>query len=463
GQPRSIFLSPVNTYALLVEPGGQRRKFRITLTADGRLTGFVFRDSAPKPEGNAPPNQQAGGPSGREATQPPEASRPAAEGALRQLVGDEAASFSLVSESGGERGDSFTWERAAAGEPDVRHQVRALVRDGSVRELRAGASFAPALQDEYNERRNASSFADILQVLSMALAGLLAAVFYLLGWARREVQHRLALVLLGAVFFAAVALRIFGGEVDAALFRLGYDSESAREIMRYGAWAQIIVPAFFYALALALFWGAGHALWRRTDPRRVASLVGLLRGKVLSRHVAAPVAVGVLLGGAFAAAPYLVAASGLFPGLEPARPETQWVASPAPVLAVLTDAISTSLLILYGFVAALFYAYLRWPRVVRALVLGVGLLWMLESVSLRSSVAGGLAVGALLILIADQIFRRYDFLTLGAAALAANVATAASALLVQQPASLRASGWVALAILGLLLVAAVAVSLKGRE
>ncbi|HVF27075.1 MAG TPA: PP2C family protein-serine/threonine phosphatase [Pyrinomonadaceae bacterium] len=443
----TALLSPVNTRVQLLEPGG-RRRLRVDLTTAGRVAGFAYRDPSPPAKEDVPI----------------ETTRRAAQAALSQLVGDAAAEFRQVSEVAQDAdGVRFNWERSVPGDADIKLQVTSLVRGETVREIKLNEKFAPHFQDEYNNRRREVQLLDLFGFLSVVAAVLLVGAFFLLCLARGEINYWSALILLVALSLFCFLLRIFTGSLDGKL--LDFESNNAMSSsVRYAlGLLQVALIAFFSALGLAIVWSAGRSLARRSDPRQLASFAALLKGKVLTKPMALRVAVGVMLGGGIAAIPYLVAASGLFPTLVLQRPNPTALISRAPALAWLTVPISFTFFTLYGFLHPLFNNFIKRPRVVHALVLLIGFLWLLDEDLYETSIAGALVIGGLLILIADWIFRRYDLLTLCVASLAADVAVGAGALLAQPSSELQASGWRALAGLGVALAAALVVSKTGRD
>ena len=444
----TALLSPVNTRVQLLEPGGARRRLRVDLTTAGRVAGFTYRDASP------PTKEEV----------PIEATRRAAQAALNQLVGSAAAEFRQVSEvSQDADGVRFNWERSVPGDADIKLQVTSLVRGETIKEITLSEKFAPHFQDEYNNRRREVQLLELLSFLSVMVTVLLVGAFFLLSLARGEIHYWSALILLVALSLFCFLLRTFTGGLDNRILDFGSDN-SIQVSLRYAlGLLQVALTAFFYALGLAIVWSAGRALARRSDPRPLASFAALLKGKVLNKPMALRVAAGIMLGGVIAVIPYLVAASGLFPTLVLPRPITTSLISHAPALAWLTVPISFTFFTLYGFLHPLFNDFIKRPRVVHALVLLIGFLWLLDDAYYETSIAGALIIGGSSILIADWIFRRYDLLTLCIASLAADVAIGAGALLAQPAGSIQASGWRALAGLGVALAAALIVVKAGRD
>ena len=443
----TALLSPVNTPVLLVEPGGERRRIRVDLTTGGRVAGFVYRDANP-------PTTEA---------MPIEATRGAAQVALNQLIGSEAAQFQQVSEvDQGAEGVRFNWERTIPGDTDIKLQVTSLVRGETIKEVILNEKFAPRLQDEFNNRRREAKLLELLSFISVMVTALAVGVFFLLSLARGEIDYWSALILFLALLLFGIVLRIFTGHLDSVLLPLELKADGAIPPRYILGLVQTALVSFFYALGLSLVWSAGRALARRSDPHRLASFAALLKGKLLTKPLAARAAIGIMLGGALGAIPYLVAASNLFPSLVLDRPSPTSLMAPAPALAWLTLPISFTFFTLYGFLTPLLSNYVKAPRIIRALGLLIGFIWLIGDLY-ETSIPGAVVIGGLTILIADGVFHRYDLLTLLIASLAADVATGAGALLAQLSSGLQASGWRALAGLGVMLVATLVVSWRGRD
>ncbi|HVF86415.1 MAG TPA: PP2C family protein-serine/threonine phosphatase, partial [Pyrinomonadaceae bacterium] len=396
---------------------------------------------------------------------PIEATRRAAQAALDQLVGSAAAAeFRQVSEVAQDAdGVRFNWERSVPGDAAVKLQVTSLVRGETIREITLNEKFAPHFQDEYNNRRREVQLLELLSFLSVMVTVLLVGAFFLLSLARGEIHYWSALTLLVALSLLCFPLRIFTGSLDNDILDFERNN-SLSSLLRYAlGLLQIALIAFFYAFSLAIVWSAGRALARRSDPRPLASFAALLKGEILTEPMALRVAVGIMLGGVIAVIPYLVAASGFFPTLLLPRPSTTALISRAPALAWLTVPVSITFFTLYGFLHPLLNNFIKRPRVVHALVLLIGFLWLLDDDFYETSIAGALIIGGSSILIADWVFRRYDLLTLCVASLAADVAVGAGALLAQPAGTLQVSGWRALVGLGAALAAALIVSKAGRD
>ncbi|MEJ7616233.1 MAG: PP2C family protein-serine/threonine phosphatase [Pyrinomonadaceae bacterium] len=398
--------------------------------------------------------------------------RKAAAAALNQLIGSDANQFALVSEAQQERrreqqaGTRFIWERAIAGEPDVKLQIEATMRGRIISELRMRLVFAANFQKDFDAQHDSVGLLATLNAFVILVVVLVVIGLFFVFAMRREINYTLALVLFGAAFLAMTVLQISAGELEAGLSDQDFRPQRGTDSLRYLlALLETLLLSFFYALCLAAMWGTGFALVRRAgvETKRAASFVALLRGKFLSRFVSGRVAIGIMLGGLLAAIPYLVVASGLFDNLRPEQLNAQWLVAPAPALAALLRPLSYGLFAIYGFLVPLFQSRIRERWVLRALALPFGCLWLWEGVLDELFDGGGRRRRRTLIGVADQIYWRFDFLTLMAAAFAADVVTSAAGLLLQSAPGLVASGWMAVGGLGALCAAALVVSRRGRD
>lgn len=462
--------TPIKTSVLLVEPkGGSDRHIRVDLNSTGTPLGFAYRDASFKVPvrrpGEAPPPPAAEEVEG--------AARDAAQNALERLLraaagaggpAFEADSFRLVSALDRDKGPgvAFTWARDAAATADVKMQVVATMRGSVVELIEFDPVFSGAFLRRYEGTRLPATALVALNTVLVPIVTVAALVLLLLLAIRGEIDYRSALTLFVVVFLARVALKILGGGLESETVRVSFerDSQSAQIV---GTIIEAVVPAFFYGLGIAVLWSAGQALARRAGVARAASFLALIKGKVYSRGVGGAIAAGLALGGLVATIPLLVMASNLFPGAEAASPSTQLFVAMTPSLAALLRPIPFSLFAIYAFLVPLLSYYLRRPMLIRALTLALGCLWLGQASFDQASAATALCAGALLILVADQIYQRFDLLTLIAAAMAADATFAASALLAQPPASLKAFGWSAIGGLGLVLAGAAFVGLRGRE
>lgn len=357
----------------------------------------------------------------------------------------------------------FTWERTIPDESALKLQATSLVRGGLVSEMKVTPDYTAGFEREFRANRNRDNPEELFTALSLMVAILALAAFYLLSLSRGEIDHRSTLVLFAAVFLLGSFINLYSNGADESIVNASASDIGNQWGRRAKLLLQPLAEAFLYALGLALVWSVGLALARRRDTLRVASLAGLLKGHLLSKPIAWRVATGLLLGGMVSAVPYLIAASNLFPGMEVSSPNPELFATSAPAVTSFSQPVGFMLLLLYGFLVPLMNRHIRATRVVRLAGVVVGWIWLIDSGVYESSILGAVIISGLTITILNEIYWRYDLLALCAALLASSVATSAWSLLIQPSDSLRLSGGRALMGLGVLLVIALASGLKGRE
>jgi len=190
----------------------------------------------------------------------------------------------------------------------------------------------------------------------------------------------------------------------------------------------------------------------------------LLEGKLLVKPVTGNLAAGLWLGGVVGVIPYLVLGSGLFRGaqLNSSGLDDLFVTR-ATVFNALPSGHGYVIFLLFGFLAPFLDAYLRKTWLARPLIIVSGCLWLAGEDYFRLSAPAAVATGILLMLVINAIYRRFDFLAVIIAGLAAQVAVGAAALLAQPSAALHASGLRALIVLGVLVLVALVGVWQSRE
>lgn len=440
----SLFFSPVAFRVVFHRrDGGEEESFRVRLDAGGRLTAYLHRSSA-----------------AASARPLPEAARTAAERALRILAGDEAGGYRLVSSRDhGRDAVLYVWERTASELPEATVRIEVLARNGGAGEARAEVLFDDRFEERrlWPGRRGTETLGQVKgSILGLTvLAVLIAYVAYLVqGEPFRRgplVAGAVAFVLVSAITLASVGHGIpgsFFGDLDTGV----------------GDVVAIILGFMLVVFVLLIpILGAGRVAARRASPQAIASLELIVTGRPLSRPPASAVAFGLLLGGAAAAVPYLVAASSFFPGV--------WISGHGADLLTLPAAFSLwkldivvflTLLELFGFVAPQLDLRLKRRWLARILFL-VPAAFALTLIEIEMPLSAALAEGALLAMFYDRVYRHFDFLTVLIAASAGRVAENALALLVQPASAHRNAAALVLAGLGVGLVGALFVAFRGRE
>ncbi len=469
-------LAPLVTTVTMRTPRGDR-SFRVGFAADGHLLSLMRREP-----------EQTGQTSGL-----PAAADIAA--ALRELTGSFSPRFSQIRDNSqaqdsrpitekfgavgisneGEKAEKaprrFTQEFISSGPDQVKFTAEAVVAGGIIRELRLKATLPARFLDEVAFERSTSVLVlGGLLVVCVVLLTLGGLVLYFFGLARRESDWRNLLTFLLAAALLLITANYLGGA-----------NESLRTDLTMGEapgfFARVMLPLLLSLLLLLQFliplvvcWGGALALYARTRQGRLAGLAALLRGRLWSRSIGTELAAGLMLGGVMAALPYLMAGSRVLPGSQVDAENVHRIfASKAPALAALTSPAATNtsgtflVFLIFGLLLPLVSSYLPKPRLARLVSFVIGALLLASVFSPgRTSLASALVGGLLLMAIGEQIWRRFDLLTVVVASMSAEVALRIAALLVQPAATLRSSGVTALLVMGLLFALALVAAWKGR-
>lgn len=495
------WLTPLKTEVTLVSPD-RRTRATVEFAAGGRWTGFSLRlpggppPRRPGPPGDGdrigfqvgrrgpPPNRQAANtPAAPDANQPDVATdtataRPIADQSVAALLGDDAARFTFTAENDqGKDGRRFTWTSKPTGQSEqaagttrdpLKFTAEVVVQGTQVREARVRPSFDSAFIDSLRNRPRTLGILSAAAVFTLGSFALIAAlILFFFGLSRRELDWRLTLRFFAVALAALLTANGLDGMLDDLRRDVGGEATSF--------FVASVMPWLLYVginIALALFgvvlWGAGHALSLNRAGSTHVSLAALLRGKITARKVAAPLAAGLLLGGVVAALPYLVAAlapGGLFVDTESVN---TLVSASVPALAALVtpfgNTVTVCLIIVFAFAAPAIHSALNRPTLARVLTLLAAILMLLETDLFRGQPVGPTLTVVVLFAVAfDQIYRRFDLLAALVASLAGVAALRALSLVVQPAPPLRSAGVTALVVLGLLTVAALVVSWKGRD
>ncbi|HWQ34908.1 MAG TPA: PP2C family protein-serine/threonine phosphatase [Blastocatellia bacterium] len=470
-------LSPLVTTVTMGTMHGER-SFRVSLAADGHLLSLIRRE--PEKTGQAP-------------TGPPTAAE--IEAALKDLTGSFSPRFTQIKANSqgqgsrksperfgafvvgsdrdkSEKGDRrFTQEFISSGQDQVKFTTEAVVAGSIIKELRLAATLPARFLDEVAFDRSTSVV--VIGGLTVALVVLLTLgglVLYFFGLARREVDWRNALAFLVTITLLMITANYLGGATESLRAELTMGETP-------GFFMRVALPLLISFLLLLQFlipllvcWGGALALYARTRQGRPAGLAAMLRGRLWSRATGTYLAAGMLLGGIIAALPFLIAGSRIFPGSAVDAENIHRIfASKAPALAALTSPAATNtsgtflLFLVFGFLVPLLGSYLTKPLLARLLSVVVGALLLASVFPLgRTSLASALAGGLLLMVTGEQIWRRFDLLTVVMASVSAEVALRIAALLAQPSAALRLAGVTALTAMGLLFAFALVAAWKGR-
>jgi serine phosphatase RsbU (regulator of sigma subunit) len=450
----TALLSPLYTEVSFVEPGRQR-SVTLSLATDGRLDSLTRRE--PETENKT---EDAALPESRIAA------------ALQELSGNESARFSPLASGASEKGArTYTQQYLTSDADPVKFIASATTQNGVIKELTLKAEMSQAFRQQLSGGRVAArATLTLTMVLLLALAAPGALIFFFFGIARKQIEWRSALVFFAVVWLLIIIANALGGTLED--LRRDFLAGGSQ-----GSLASLVFPALLFALIttplalLALIvWSGGLPLALRKQARQSALLLNLLKGRALTRPAGLHLAVGLLLGGVLAALPFLIAANGIFGRLRVDDDNIHRnLAASAPAIAALASpaALNSSttffLFILFAFIVPLLDAYVRRPVAVRVLSGLVGLALLGAGSDFRPPNAAASALtGLLLMIVSEQIYRRFDLFTLLVAGMTSEITIRAAALLAQPGGSLRASGMIALLALGALLLLALIIARKGR-
>lgn len=454
--PFAARLSPLTTEVVMSR--GQQ-VMRLNFANDGRLRSFKAR---------APENQTT-------APSPPEATRQAAEAALKELLGDDLSQFTLLAETEpANEGRRFIWEAAKPDAGQLKFSVEALVQGQTVREFSLKPIYPPGLIAESGaQNKQAEVMLAALWFTVLASGLLIALVFYFFGLARRSVSPRVTLVFVVIALSLLALNACFGGSLETQMSE-AIDPTINVPIPGNTSPGSVLLITFVLTQILALlmvviFEGGSQAVNARAPHSRTQMFTALLRGQVFTRTVARHLAAGLLGGGLIAVLPYLLAVSRLAGQLQIDNPASHRLfSSLVPGLVALTPpgvaSLTFLLFVVFAFLGPLISTYLRSPLLGRIAGFIIGVIIISASdLFTGSHVMAVLIVSTLTMLIGEQLYRSFDLLTVVVAGFAAEVMPQALALRMQPSDSLKTSGLLALLTLGAALVVSLVVASKGRE
>ena len=315
-------LTPVQMAVTMADLRQTGNRITITLSSRGEVLGIEFRDPLRPPR--RPPG---GGPSGRPPRPRPDENpqnaalseadlarnQQIAEAALRDFFGDDARSLTVPPRQVSQFGRSeYTW---LGSDERMKLTLEIAVYQGKLDSVKLDVTPTEAYRLQLDARRpgrilffsNVGNF-----VLWPSIIALI--ILYFISLARKQINHRQSLVLMGLSFVVLLVANYLGSFYDN--FREDFKvSGASRPIY----WLESTVPVLLYVLmflaisaALYFLWATGTSISGVLAGRRTIDLELALRGRVLTRPVMGSVLAGALAGGAVAAIPYLIAASGLF-------------------------------------------------------------------------------------------------------------------------------------------------------
>lgn len=468
-------LSALTTMVTLADAQA-RRVVKVRLNRRGELLALEIRepsnappannDARPTPTPTASPTAAAsiGSTQTNPSAQPHQPERELAETAINRLLGqsfqaDELATFGPLS-AGRQDGKDRRYLRTAA-DQKLKLRAEAVLREGRLRDVFLASDLTTQFQAEYDAK-----FGERITLLTSAdnfvmwPAVILLALFYLIGLGRKRIQHRNGLVFLAVALLFLLIINTLGSFVDDFLegFRITNSAPSS--------WIEILASWLFFVLlnlvtagALCLIWTTGLALAIQLPERKTFSFELLLKGKLLTKPVAINTAAGLLAGGLFCVAPYVVAATGMFADIRvSAREAEDAFTARGPAISTFTNGTQLILFLVFAFVAPLVCVFVRRTALARGGVFVVALLTLMGAEFVGGSSAGLIVTSLVLALIVTTVYFSFDLLAVVVMSLSAQAAVGAAALLWQPAASLHSSGWYTLlSLAGLTVVALVGI------
>ncbi len=432
--------------------------FEARMNSRGDLLGFQHRERSTRPARGDEPSSQ---PSSAESTLSGfdlSNDQRVAEEALKQVAGSHFAKFSFRSGSNSGKEDrKFSW---SASDDRIKVLAEITVRDGKAREVSLQPNLTPKFQAEFDSQRSGAMTAlAASDNLLIWPAILLVIIFYFVGLARRQIDHRQTLVFLGLCFLLLLITNLLGNFADdfRAGFRIGNSSLSPG-VEAAIAWTVFALLNLLIAVSLYLFWASGLSLSASAPNRRTIDLELLLKGRLLRRPVPASIVAGLLTGGLLALIPHAVVATGLFSGaMINASGKEDIFAARFPAFDTFVDASQFLVFLSFAFLIPFVDALVKRMWVAGILTFAIAFLTLADVSPFHAS-AAALATSCLLqAFLLVSIYRNFGLLAVIVSAMAAQLAANSATLLAQHSTSLQSSGWRALAGLG----AATLVALAG--
>ncbi|MFN0121383.1 MAG: SpoIIE family protein phosphatase [Blastocatellia bacterium] len=476
--PALRMLTPLRTLVRL-QATDNKRSASIRLAPDGRLVSFEQKETTQNKEeddddnGNAASATplQTGAPADK-APEPTAAERALAERALAALPVPADGSWSALNVNPpGTQGRTYARTYATTEERPVKFTAETLIHNGAVQYARLTQVLPPPpFEPQITGWRVVSIILGVLGALTLVFSLITALLHTLLGSARRDMPWIVILSLGVLTQLLLLAANVSGGLFEN-LWRGMVISANNPALNRAVVLLIFVLLCLMFSVLAVLYWGGALALFSRWGQGRPEGLATVLRGKLFLRPIGIRLAAGILLGGALAAIPPLLALCAPAPRPAMLADNPHRLLSVAwPFLGALTSpwAInSTSLLFILiscGFLAPLIYRFIRHRFLAYALVILAGmLLWGIADFYVMPHAALTITVSLALAVACDQIWRRFDLLTVLCSGAAMEIVWRAGTLSLQPAAGLRAAAWLTLGTLGAALVGALVIAARGRE
>lgn len=390
--------------------------------------------------------------------------RKIADEALKQFLGERYGKFSFLSGSNSGREDlKFSW---LASDDGIRVLADVIARAGKVTEIRLRSDLTPKFQTEFSSRRSAVTEAlSRAENLLLWPTIILVIIFYFVSLARRQIDHRKALVFLALSFLLLLTASAFGSFADELRYNFRFDNNPLPYSVGTAIqWAIVAIVNLFAAALLYLLLAPGLALSGGLPNRATVDMELLLKGKLLRRPVTGGIITGLLVGGPLALIPHAVAAIGVFGGASVnAEGLEELFAARSPAVGAFFDDGQFLIFMIFAFLIPVVEVFVRRMWVARVLVFTIVFTTLsgLEPfyVSAPSLVAASLSQAYLL----TWVYRNFGLLSVMITTMAAQAALSSAALLAQQSTSLQTSGRHAIIGLAVTLVAALVGFWKSGE
>lgn len=424
------------------------KRLSVTLTPEGRLRGLRFTE---------PPPVVSGKP-GTRIAKPPFPDRIAS-----SLIGRSYSRFSLSDAGSDESNTKRNWVASDGG---MRVAVGMNVDGGRLTGFTVEETATAELRDRMIARRSG-----LAQVLLRAGAliflplGILVAIFYISGLARRQIDHASTLIFLLLAFVLTFGSNLLSEMADELILNVTFSTGQV------GYWIAQIIPRLLFLLinlgiAFGAYatWSASEALSLRVREKLMLSLEMLLKGKLLTVPVMRGLVTGIAFAGLLAALPYLVISTGLFGGATVASTDSHaLLAAQAPPIAGLVTGYEFETLVIFAFAGSLIYGIIRRRMLARALLGLIAFGAMINFARIDYSAPAIAVTGVLVTSLLLFLYHRFGILSVLTAVIAAQYIAGGAALLVQPSVSLVRSGWMTIIFTAAAFIAGLIALSRSRE
>jgi len=379
------------------------------------------------------------------------------------LIGKSYSRFTL-SDAGSD--DSIAKKSWVATDSGMRLVVSLSGDGGKLTGMTIEDTPSAGLRDRMNARRGG-----IVQMLLRAGAlvflplGILIAIFYISGLARRQIDHATTLIFLLLAFILTFGSNLFSELADSLILNTTFSTGPV------GYWAAQIFPRLLFLLINLVFafgayatWAASVALSLRVREKLMLSLELLLKGRLLTVPVTGGFVSGIAFAGLLAALPYLVISTGLFRGAEVASTDSHAVlVAQAPWLASLVAGYEFEALVIFAFAGSLIYGMIKRRPIARALLAVIAFAAMINFTRIDYSAPAVVVTGILAIALLLYLYNWFGILSVLTAVIATQYIANGAALLVQSSDSLIRSGWMTVFFTTLAFIAGLIALSRSRE